>query len=47
MNDKEIILRAKETPQKLKDSYHKLIKKMEKMNVKLTPDGNVCIYKPD
>jgi hypothetical protein len=34
-------LRARETPQKLKDSYQKLIKKLERINAKLTADGKV------
>jgi hypothetical protein len=42
LNDKEIILRAKQTPQKLKDSYQKILKKLDKLNIKLNNKGMVC-----
>lgn len=41
LNDRDIILKAKETPQKLKDSFNTLIKKLEKYEIKLNPQGHI------
>ena len=43
LNDQEIILKAKQTPQKLKDSYQKLLRKLDKLKIKLTNKGAVDI----
>jgi hypothetical protein len=44
LTDQEIILRAKQTPQKLKDSYNKLLRKLDKNNIKLNNKGQVNNY---
>lgn len=41
MNDKDIVLKANESPKKLKDSMKQFLKKIEKMNIKLNPKGDV------
>jgi hypothetical protein len=41
LNDQEIILRAKQTPQKLKDSYQKIIRKLDKYGIKLNSKGKI------
>jgi hypothetical protein len=41
LSDKEIILQANESPKKLKDSMRTLLKKIEKLKIKLNPKGEV------
>jgi hypothetical protein len=41
LNDRDIILKAKETPQKLKDSFNTLMKKLEKYEIKLNSQGHI------
>jgi hypothetical protein len=41
LSDKEIILQANESPKKLKDSMRTLLKKIEKLKIKLNSNGEV------
>ncbi len=41
LTDREIILKAKETPQKLKDSFNQLQKKLEKYEINLNSQGHI------
>lgn len=41
LDDKEFILKIKETPQKLKDHLRTLSKKLDKYNIKLNKDGKI------
>ena len=41
LSDKEIILQANESPKKLKDSMRTLMKKIEKLKIKLNSNGEV------
>jgi hypothetical protein len=43
LSDREIILRAKQTPQKLKDSFQKLLRKLDKNGIKLNNKGKVIV----
>jgi hypothetical protein len=41
LSDKEIILKANETPQKLKDSFNRLTKKLDKYEIQLNDQGKI------
>ena len=41
LSDREIILKANETPQKLKDSFNRLLKKLEKYDITLNDQGRI------
>ena len=43
LGDKEIALKANESPKKLKDHMRTFLKKIEKMNIKLNEKGEVKI----
>lgn len=44
LGDKDIIIKANESPMKLKESMRKFMKKLEKLNITLNKEGQVqCI----